>query len=46
MRSGVANLTYWCSETNILTMDHKLLLQNAASAAVYTLLNTLNGPGT
>ena len=31
----------WCSESNILTMDHKLILENSSSAAVYTLPNTI-----
>ena len=32
----------WCSKSNILTMDHELVLQNSSSAAVInTLLNTI-----
>ena len=31
----------WCSESNILTMDHKLIQENSSSAAVYTLPNTI-----
>ena len=34
MRGDVANL-------NILTIDHKLILENPSSAAVNTLLNTI-----
>ena len=34
MRGDVANL-------NILTIDHKLILENSSSAAVNTLLNTI-----
>ena len=30
-----------CSESNILTMDHKLVLGNSSLAAVYTLPNTI-----
>ena len=29
------------NESNILTMDHELVLENSSSAAVYTLLNTI-----
>ena len=31
----------WCSESNILTMDHKLILENSSSAAVYTRPNII-----
>ena len=30
-----------CSESNILTIDHKLFLENSNSAAVNTILNTV-----
>ena len=32
----------WCSESNILTVDHKLVCKNSSSAPVYTLQNTIN----
>ena len=33
-----------CSVANIPTMDHKLILENSSSVAVYTLLNTTESP--
>ena len=30
-----------CSKSNMLNMDHKLVLENSSSAAVYTLSNTI-----
>ena len=34
MKNGVV-------ESNILTMDHELVLENSSSAVVYTLANTI-----
>ena len=43
--AGLSFLINWnekrCSESNILTIDHKLVLESSSSAAVNTLPNTI-----